>query len=156
LITVDDGVFQAAEQWFLQQQGPDGSWRGHWDKNDKDALLLTAYMAETLAALKKKDAAKPEARLASLERALAFLAAHRDLEDERYIVASYALAAKATGNDKVHSDLLEWLRESAHDQYGAAYWMLERNTPFYGWGHTGQLESTAGADLNRRPLGYAI
>jgi len=143
LITVDDGVFQAAEQWVLQQQRPDGSWRGHWDKNDKDALLLTAYMAETLAALKKKDAAKPDARRASLELALAFLTAHRDLVDEPYIVASYALAAKATGNERVHSDLLDWLRKNAHDQYGAAYWMLERNTPFYGWGHTGQLESTA-------------
>jgi uncharacterized protein YfaS (alpha-2-macroglobulin family) len=75
LTNVDDGVFQAAEQWVLQQQGPNGAWRGHWDKNDKDALLLTAYIAETLAALERKETAKPDARRASLERALAFLAA---------------------------------------------------------------------------------
>lgn len=142
LITIDDGVFQAAEEWVLQQQGPDGAWRGHWDKNDKDALLLTAYIAETLAGLEKKNTAKPDARHASLERALTFLGAHRDLLDEPYIAASYALAAKATGNEKVHADLLNWLRKNVHEQNGA-YWMLERNTPFYGWGRTGQLESTA-------------
>ena len=128
---------------MLQQQGPDGAWRGHWDKNDRDALLLTAYIAETLAALDKKNTAKPDARRASLDRALAFLAAHRDLMDEPYIAASYALAAKASGNEKVRADLLDWLRKNAHEQNGAAYWMLERNTPFYGWGRTGQLESTA-------------
>jgi uncharacterized protein YfaS (alpha-2-macroglobulin family) len=143
LTSVDDGVVQGAERWLLQQQGPDGAWRGHWDKNDKDALLLTAYIAETLAVLERKDAAKPDARRASLERALAFLAAHRDLMDEPYIAASYALAAKATENEKAHSDLLDWLRKNAHEQNGGAYWMLERNTPFYGWGRTGQLESTA-------------
>jgi hypothetical protein len=142
-ITVDDGVFHAAEQWVLQQQGPDGAWRGHWDKNDKDALLLTAYIAETLASLEKKDTAKPDARRASLERALAFLAVHRDLMDEPYVIASYALATKATGNEKLHADLLELLRKSVHEENGGAYWMLERNTPFYGWGRTGQLESTA-------------
>lgn len=143
LTSVDDGVVQAAEQWLLQQQGPDGAWRGHWDKNDKDALLLTAYIAETLADIKRKEASKPDARRTSLERALAFLAAHRDLMDEPYIAASYALAAKAMENEKAHSDLLDWLRKNAHEQNGGAYWMLERNTPFYGWGRTGQLESTA-------------
>ena len=143
LTSVNDGVVQAAEQWVLQQQGPDGAWRGHWDKNDKDALLLTAYIAETLAAYREK---MPQSRTpvrVSLERALAFLAAHRDLMDEPYIAASYALAAKATENEKAHSDLLDWLRKNAHEQNGGAYWMLERNTPFYGWGRTGQLESTA-------------
>ena len=143
LITIDDGVFQAAEEWVLQQQGPDGAWRGHWDKNDRDALLLTAYIAETLSALEKKNTAKPDTRRASLERALTFLGAHRDLMDEPYVAASYALAAKATGNEKVRVDLSDWLRKNVHEQNGGAYWMLERNTPFYGWGRTGQLESTA-------------
>ena len=148
LITVDESVMRNAQEWLLQQQRPDGSWRGHWDKNDKDALLLTAYLAQTLAALKWKDndTEAPETkdtRRASLNRALAFLAAHRDLLDEPYIVASYALAAKATGNATVHAELLDWLRKNAHGQNNAAYWMLERNTPFYGWGRTGELESTA-------------
>jgi hypothetical protein len=143
LITIDDGVFQKAEGWALRQQGPDGAWRGHSVKNDKDALLTTSYMAATLASLKNKDASKQTALRASLEQAVAFLGAHRDLMDEPYIAASSALAANATGNEKLHADLLDWLRKNSHEQNGGAYWMLERNTPFYGWGRTGQLESTA-------------
>jgi hypothetical protein len=143
IVTVDDGVPLAAEQWILQEQAPNGSWRGHWDKNDKDALLLTAYVAQTLAQLDGEDSAQAAPRRKSLERALAFLTAHRDLADEPYIIASYALAAKATGDERTFEDLLEWLRKSVHQQQGGSYWSLERNTPFYGWGQTGALESTA-------------
>jgi len=141
--TVDDRVAMAAEQWILQQQAPDGSWRGRWDKNDKDALLLTAYAAQTLAQLEGQDSGQADPRRKSLERALVFLTAHQDLADEPYVIASYALAAKATGNEQVFGNLLDWLRKNVHQQLGAAYWKLERNTPFYGWGHAGELESTA-------------
>jgi hypothetical protein len=72
-----------------------------------------------------------------------FLTAHQDLADESYVIASYALAAKATGNEQIFGNMLDWLRKNVHQQLGAAYWKLERNTPFYGWGHTGELESTA-------------
>jgi len=143
VITVDEGVVQAAEKWVLQQQIPDGSWRGHWDKNDKDALLLTAYISQTLAQLEEKDSLDSNLTRANLERALSFLATHRDLADEPYVVASYALAAKAAGKKQAFADLLDSLRKTVHLQQGGAYWMLERNTPFYGWGHTGELESTA-------------
>jgi hypothetical protein len=71
------------------------------------------------------------------------LAAHRDLADEPYIIASYALAAKATGDQKIFENLLEWLRTNVHQRPDGSYWKLERNTPFYGWGRTGELESTA-------------
>jgi hypothetical protein len=36
-----------------------------------------------------------------------------------------------------------WLRKNVHHETGVAYWALERNTPFYGWGRAGRLESTA-------------
>jgi len=68
------------------------------------------------------------------------------------MVASYALASKATENEKTHAELLDWLRKNAHEQNGLAYWVIERNTPFYGWGRTGQLESTA---LSLRALASA-
>jgi hypothetical protein len=143
LVAVDDGVALAAEQWLLRQQAPDGSWRGRWDKNDKDALRLTAYVAQTVAQLDSQDSGQSARRRQSLEQALAFLTAHRDLADEPYIIASHALAAKAVGNQQVFEDLLDWLRKNVHQQQDASYWKLERNTPFYGWGRTGELESTA-------------
>ena len=36
-----------------------------------------------------------------------------------------------------------WLRKNVHHDTGVAYWALERNTPFYGCGRAGRLESTA-------------
>jgi len=53
------------------------------------------------------------------------------------------LAAKAAANDREFTGLLAWLRKNVHYESDAAYWALERNTPFYGWGRAGRLESTA-------------
>ncbi len=141
-IQVDDNVIQKAEKWILGQQGTDGAWRGHWDKNDKQATLQTAYVAEMLSVIGEKDEQTSNLR-SGRGKALAFLATHRDLIDEPYVVASYALAAKAAGNDQEFAGLLGWLRKNVHYEDGAAYWALERNTPFYGWGRAGRLESTA-------------
>jgi hypothetical protein len=145
---VDAEVAQHAANWILSQQGRDGSWR-YGNQNDKDAILLTAYVAQTLAELTSLEtpaapkSTQPDPRKLGLEKALAFLAAHRDLLDEPYAVASYALAARAAGNTTVSADLLARLRKDVHHEDNAAYWALERNTPFYGWGRTGRLESTA-------------
>ena len=53
------------------------------------------------------------------------------------------MAAKAVGDEKTGMALVDWLRTNAHFESDGAYWMLERNSPFYGWGRTGRLESTA-------------
>jgi len=146
---VDEDMARTAANWILKQQGPDGSWRSHGSQNDKDEILLTAYVAQTLAgitnteALAAAESRQPDPRKLALEKALAFLAAHRDLLDEPYAVASYALAARAAGNATVSVELLARLRKEVHHEGNAAYWALERNTPFYGWGRTGRLESTA-------------
>jgi hypothetical protein len=141
-IAVDDNVIQRAEKWIMVQQGVDGSWRGHWDKNDKDALLQTVYVSQVLTPPPDQPEQRPELRAAQV-KALVFLAAHKDLIDEAYILASYALVAKAVGNEKASAEMLGRLRKSVHYENGAAYWALERNTPFYGWGFTGRLETTA-------------
>jgi len=142
-------VVQAATNWILTQQGPDGSWRNHGNNSDKDAVLLTAYLAQTLAVLadqedqKAQDPQQPNLRKTALAKALAFLATHRDLLDEPYAVASYALAARAVGNAATSAELLARLQKDVHYEDNAAYWALEQNTPFYGWGRAGRLESTA-------------
>ena len=141
-IQVDNSVIQQAEKWVLGQQGADGAWRGHWDKTDREATLQTAYVAEMLSVVEDKDGPTPNLQ-AGREKALSFLAAHRDLIDEPYVIASYALAAKAAANDREFTGLLAWLRKNVHYESDAAYWALERNTPFYGWGRAGRLESTA-------------
>jgi hypothetical protein len=151
-IAVDDNVIQRAEKWILEQQSPDGAWRGRGNKNDnnndnyKDALLQTVYVSQMLIPARPdqhdQQEQRPELRAAQ-QKALLFLSAHHDLIDEPYIMASYALAAKAVGNEKSSAEMLGRLRSSVHYENGTAYWVLERNTPFYGWGFTGRLETTA-------------
>jgi len=142
-IEVDSTVMQRAENWVLALQGKDGSWRGYRDSSDKGAILETAYIAETLALIEDEKSEAPDPVKGSLLRALGFLAAHRDLIDEPYVMASYALAAKSAGDKNAWAELLDQLRRNVHHEDGAVYWALERNTPFYGWGRTGQMESTA-------------
>ena len=73
-IPVDDNVIQQAEKWILGQQGTDGAWRGHWDKNDKQATLQTAYVAQMLSVIGEKDEQTSNLRSGRRRRkALAFL-----------------------------------------------------------------------------------
>jgi hypothetical protein len=46
-------------------------------------------------------------------------------------------------NRKLGLDALERLKSLTHHQENTNYWSLETNTPFYGWGRAGVLETTA-------------
>ncbi len=142
LIDVDADVSLKAQHWLLAQQEKDGSWRGHYDKSDKNATMQTAYVAQGLDELEEPKGPQPAVPPAR-QKALAFLAAHSSLIDEPYVIANYALAAKAAGDDKTFARLVDGLRASVHYENNAAYWQLERNTPFYVWGAAGRVESTA-------------
>jgi hypothetical protein len=82
----------------------------------------------------------------ALERALAWLKLHAEQYDEPYLMASYALALSDAGGADVRLNLdhvLERLRTVVHTEGNAVYWSMETNTPFYGWGRAGRLETTA-------------
>ncbi len=142
LIDVDSDVVLRAQHWLLARQEKDGSWRGHYDKSDKGATMQTAYVAQGLDGLEEPKGPQPAVPPAR-QKALAFLAAHSSLIDEPYVIAEYALAAKAAGDQKTFVQLVDGLRTSVHYENHAAYWQLERNTPFYVWGAAGRVESTA-------------
>ncbi len=142
----------------MKQQRADGSWAAHdygnKVENQRRTALLTAYVARVLAMTEaKKDAApstqrgataaKPTDSLQALKRALDYLATRIDEIDEPYLIASYALAALEV-NDRARAQrAIAKLRALAHDENGADYWSLETNTPFYGWGLAGRVETTA-------------
>src|SRR6185369_15507822 len=63
--------------------------------------------------------------------------------DEPYLIASYALAALEVDDKTRASAPLQKLQKLAHEEQGQAYWSLETNTPFYGWGQAGRIETTA-------------
>jgi hypothetical protein len=63
--------------------------------------------------------------------------------EDPYSVAAFALAAMDAGRPDLAEPGIRRLCELAKDEQGTAYWALRANTPFYGWGRVGQVETTA-------------
>src|SRR5262249_18652190 len=62
--------------------------------------------------------------------------------DEPYLLASYALARLESNDAAGAQKPITKLRTLTHEENGADYWSLETNTPFYGWGLAGRIETT--------------
>ena len=63
--------------------------------------------------------------------------------DEPYVIASYALAALGAGDKSAFTTSVARLRKLERREGDSSYWSLEMNTPFYGWGLAGRVETTA-------------
>src|SRR5689334_22943655 len=59
------------------------------------------------------------------------------------MLSSYALTALELRDTATAKPIIERLRSLAHNEGSATYWSLETNTPFYGWGLAGRVETTA-------------
>ena len=133
LTPVDEEVVKAAREWLVKQQRPDGS----WGKSDREAqVVLTAFVARVLARI-DADVSDP------LKGALDFLGRESQRSDEPYLLASYALAAADAKDIARAKPALEKLRTLAVEEGNTTYWSIETNTPFYGWGLAGRVETTA-------------
>lgn len=156
LITVDDEVLNKARAWLIKEQRPDGSWTaynyGNQTENRRPTALLTGYVARVLAMtapVTKIDGTsrvnQQRDRMVSpeLKRALDYLSVRIEEINEPYLMASYAIAALDAGDPSRAEKALTKLRALAHEENGAGYWSLETNTPFYGWGLAGRVETTA-------------
>src|SRR5205807_1138006 len=156
LIAVDDEVINQARVWLIKQQRADGSWAAY-DYGDKledkrRTAMLTAYLARVLAMTKSQPgssvkgtapAQKPDESSFVLKHTLDYLSLRVEESDEPYLIASYALAL-IDANDRARAEkAIAKLRSLAHEENGASYWALETNTPFYGWGLAGRVETTA-------------
>jgi hypothetical protein len=157
LTGVDDDVINQARAWLLRQQRADGSWAAHdyGDKleNKRRTALMTAYIARVLAmtarparadgATNASNQNSSRAVSPELKRALDYLAARIEEIDEPYLIASYALAALDAVDSPRVQRATGKLRALAHQDNDVTYWSLETNTPFYGWGLAGRVETTA-------------
>jgi hypothetical protein len=144
-IEVDDGVIERARKFIIGQQQLDGRWIArYWGKEEdaRRAALNTAFIACVLAR-EKKAMANDRAFAAALNRALDYLAKRSEAIDEPYLIASYALAAIDAGEKAGAERAVAKLRTLAREEAGTSYWHLESNTPFYGWGLAGRIETTA-------------
>jgi uncharacterized protein YfaS (alpha-2-macroglobulin family) len=143
-IAVDDEVIKAAQMAIIKKQQSDGSWEvTDWQgkRDPKQTLLLTAYVARALGE-SAKGALQAEGHKAT-ERALNFLVRPVEEFDEPYIIASYALAAMKADDRTRAARAVDRLQRLARNEADGSYWALETNTPFYGWGLAGRVETTA-------------
>jgi uncharacterized protein YfaS (alpha-2-macroglobulin family) len=147
VIDVDEELLNSTHAWLAGQLSADGRWVWrNWgrDEHPPRTLMQTAYIARVLAATRPQvgsDSTLPQVR--ALDRALDYLAARLAEMDEPYALASFALAAADAGRDEAAAKAVTRLRALARDEGDGSYWALETNTPFYGWGLAGRVETTA-------------
>ncbi len=97
--------------------------------------MLTASIAAMLAGAPDADPV--------IKRALTATQPFADSIDEPYTLANYALASLSVKDIARSTPAITRLRALALSENGGAYWTLETNTPFFGWGSAGRVESTA-------------
>lgn len=140
-VNVDPDLITNARAWLLKTQNANGSWSANYYRGLQDegrSALLTAYIVRVLA----HDRTEAN-EAAAIERALGYVADQAGRIDEPYLLASYALAAQDVGDIAHASKAGARLASMAHTEGTTAYWNLETNTPFYGWGTAGRVETTA-------------
>jgi A-macroglobulin TED domain/Alpha-2-macroglobulin family/Carboxypeptidase regulatory-like domain/MG2 domain/Alpha-2-macroglobulin bait region domain/A-macroglobulin receptor binding domain/Macroglobulin domain MG3/Type II secretion system (T2SS), protein G len=151
-VDVDDSIIQQAESFVVSQIQPDGHWAAlEWSGNESSprSVMLTAYIARMLVASKlTADASSGNAQIVkstslAVQHALSYLQPHVDALDEPYAIASYALAALGAGDKSAFASSVASLRKLERREGDSSYWSLEVNTPFYGWGRAGRVETTA-------------
>jgi uncharacterized membrane protein len=147
LIPVSSTVVERAKTWLLKQQRSDGSWPSlDWQKHEDTArtALVTALVTKSIAMADKKNPTRTlTVAQTPLQLALNYLQKKIDEIPEPYVLACYSLAASLV-NDKPRVEAANTqLISMAHAEGNSSYWNLETNTPFYGWGLTGRVETTA-------------
>jgi hypothetical protein len=154
-IEVDRSVINRAAAYIVGHQSKTGAWTHHWgQEKDVEDLNLTAYMTRTLApavgtnsrtgSKDQQDIKGQQAIEASFNLGMKYLEDQIDTWKDPYLVGNYAIAASASNESEYISRTRSLLSSLAHREGDATYWNLEANTtPFYGWGNTGRLETTA-------------
>src|SRR5260370_655697 len=157
VVSIDEDVINEARDWLVKQQRADGSWPAHeyWSNSEdkQRSAMLTAYVARVLATTEtkigseaskdKSVAPKTSDTKLALKRAFDYLGRRVEEIDEPYLLASYALAAIDAQDTVRATPAITKLRSLAHTEGSTTYWSLETNTPFYGWGLAGRVETTA-------------
>ena len=143
VVEVNDDYIDEARAWLLTQQSADGHWivNDYYDKKEsaRRSLMYTSLIARALSAGKDLSVNDKKA----VTRALDYLRPKLREISEPYALANYVLAAQATG-EKIRAQwAIDALRKMPMEENSGLYWALETNTPFYGWGLAGRIETTA-------------
>ncbi len=131
--------------WLEKSQTKDGRWLPGGALNDaasssRQALLLTGLVAKALAEARKFDGVAVSTNV--LSAAYHHIALFTDQTDEPYLLATFVLAALASGDERLPGKAVERLILLGREERGGVYWDLRTNSPFYGWGTAGRYETT--------------
>ncbi len=121
-IPVDEDRVSNARQWLAKQNASETA---------ANALRMRA-----LAHAQQKDATDLDRQLGEMARKAAEFG-------DPYAMAAYSMAALEVNKPELAGPIVEQLGRLARDERGAAYWVLRANTPYHGWGRSGQVETTA-------------
>jgi hypothetical protein len=142
IVSVDQAKMQSLVVWLQNQQTGDGTWTPSLIRPaiaSRQRVLLTSLIARALAAAQH---AGLEVRPAVLAGAYHHIAQFTDQIDEPYMLAQFILAALDSGDEALLGNAVARLRALGRDEKGGLYWDLQTNSPFYGWGTAGRLETT--------------
>ena len=78
-----------------------------------------------------------------LDEQLGKMARQAAQSNDPYAVAEFAMAAMNAGKTDLARHAVADLQKCARNEQGTAYWDLQTNTPFHGWGRAGRIETTA-------------
>lgn len=142
IVAPGEQLSQRLAHWLESQQNPAGLWGSLTTAGSSgraDSILTTAQAARSLAAARHAGlTVKPEV----LSGAFHYLAQFADSTDEPYLLAQFILAALDAGQEPLVTGSAARLISLAHPEGTASYWALRSNSPFYGWGTAGRLETT--------------
>jgi hypothetical protein len=148
-IAVDRSRIADAVGWLGSNQQADGSWKPHYGDTNAD---LNLYVADVLKrALAREEFAKsasPNTDFKALKdrvdiavsKAVAWAASSAAAVHDPY---ANALRLRLAGDAATAARLRAELTQTAIKDRQGAHWASEGHSPFYGWGHAGELETTA-------------
>ncbi|MCD9189508.1 MAG: MG2 domain-containing protein [Pyrinomonadaceae bacterium] len=146
-ITVDPEAVTKAQNWLILQQRADGGFtkKYYWEtaEDTNRTKIFTSYVARTLARIKAERKDSDNLQTAALDKALDYLKRQNARIDEPYALALYGLSLLDAGKTEEANSVAEILTKMAIPENNSVYWKLETNTPFYGWGTAGRVETTA-------------
>ncbi len=141
IIFVNEDLIKDNLEWLLAQQNDNGSWQSNKSETNESkyfSALQTALITKTLAKIVDKN---NELETTKLSKALNYL--EKTVTDEPYLLACYAQAANRLGNKTKSLQATNKLRKLVKSSKKGYSWAINGFTPFYGWGLTGEIETTA-------------
>lgn len=139
VIDVGENILEEARAWLLKQQQSDGRWSHYKNEDTRQSAMHTALLLRVLTSSAALDKDEEKA----VQKAFAYLAPKLAAIDEPYAIALYTIAAQQVGDQARVKWGVERLRATTKEEASGLYWALETNTPFYGWGLAGRIETTA-------------